>query len=622
MTDIWTFLIHTINVSCAAVFIYAIKRIFRDKLTPVWQFGVWSVLLVILILPQVTSGGFIIINWANIIEFLKTRFLGTYTLSKAFTFFPLPINFTVTNIFDIIYFVYFSGVIFFLIKYILSYNKLRKILKKADAPAKKDSSHIKNISEKYSLPLCKCVKSKEITTPFICGILSPVLVLPENEIDEKVILHELLHLKHKDVLWGVIVAVFRSIHWCNPLLWFIFNKINNDLEELCDSRVLQLLEGEARRDYGNILLSMVNEKFPCIPGTSCAANGGKNIKSRIKTIARYKQYPESSAILNICIILIICSFFLFGSRTLTMSADATENISDAEIDFNMANARNIRCYTPAGAIDTYAKAIIQNNGFYRACSAPLNEHRAIADEIKKNRDNGITPLWNSDYNLNTFNGFSYYVYNLEINEDRTYSAIIGINLLSSETEENEALIAYQRISVFRENNRWVVTPEGDISTVASSKPFFGNVCFDIPTYCYEGENDKFRVERYIQHVIEIDTLASNNKNLPAFFADFGYMWVCDSGKIIYKGEDKESITHTGYGFEYIYEGENVTLVRHHGGGSSSFDENNEKLLSGGGSGGAFNKKELILPEKVLCEININREPYEQIMLYPEEKLYD
>ena len=68
------------------------------------------------------------------------------------------------------------------------------------------------------------------------------------------LLHELLHLQYRDVLWGLVLCLARCVHWCNPLLWYCANQAGNDLEALCDQRVLERLEGEERREYGRILL--------------------------------------------------------------------------------------------------------------------------------------------------------------------------------------------------------------------------------------------------------------------------------------------------------------------------------------------------------------------------------
>ena len=40
MTDLWSFLLQTLTASGVAALLLAVKALFRDKLSPRWQFGV------------------------------------------------------------------------------------------------------------------------------------------------------------------------------------------------------------------------------------------------------------------------------------------------------------------------------------------------------------------------------------------------------------------------------------------------------------------------------------------------------------------------------------------------------------------------------------------------------
>lgn len=51
MFDLWSFLHQTAAASMAALFVLVLQHIFRDKLSPQWQYAVWMVVVLRLILP-------------------------------------------------------------------------------------------------------------------------------------------------------------------------------------------------------------------------------------------------------------------------------------------------------------------------------------------------------------------------------------------------------------------------------------------------------------------------------------------------------------------------------------------------------------------------------------------
>ena len=52
MENIWAFLLQTLTVSMVAALILFLKWLFQDKLSPRWQYGVWIILLLRMILPK------------------------------------------------------------------------------------------------------------------------------------------------------------------------------------------------------------------------------------------------------------------------------------------------------------------------------------------------------------------------------------------------------------------------------------------------------------------------------------------------------------------------------------------------------------------------------------------
>ena len=88
MLNIWGFLLQTLNVSGAAAVILLVKAMFRDKLPPRWQFAVWSVLGIILLVPAGFYGRYALYSWAFPVEVIKSWF-GDYSYTQVLL--PLPV---------------------------------------------------------------------------------------------------------------------------------------------------------------------------------------------------------------------------------------------------------------------------------------------------------------------------------------------------------------------------------------------------------------------------------------------------------------------------------------------------------------------------------------------------
>ena len=247
MTDLWGFLLQTLTVSGAAALLLAVKAVFRDKLSPRWQAAAWGVLGLVLLVPAGWGGRYVLINWPWLVETAKTLLTGTYTLTAVSAPIPLPPAAAPRTWADWLYLLYLAGVLALLGRYLVSYIRLRAALRRGQPAGEARTAQIAAAAERYGLTACPAVEVPGLSSAFICGLVHPVLALPAGETDEKVLLHELLHLQYRDVLWGLVLCLARCVHWCNPLLWYCANQAGNDLEALCDQRVLERLEGEERR---------------------------------------------------------------------------------------------------------------------------------------------------------------------------------------------------------------------------------------------------------------------------------------------------------------------------------------------------------------------------------------
>lgn len=103
--------------------------------------------------------------------------------------------------------------------------------------------------------------SEAKTSPFLYGILKPRIVLPDIEFTDKELhytfMHELTHWKRRDTMIKGILLLINAIHWYNPLAYILRKDIDRYCEFSCDERVVASLNKQERRDYCELILSVL-----------------------------------------------------------------------------------------------------------------------------------------------------------------------------------------------------------------------------------------------------------------------------------------------------------------------------------------------------------------------------
>ena len=369
MDSIWTLLQQTAAAALTALFLLLLQRLFLDKLSPRWQYGVWSVLLLRLIVPAGIGGRSTSLDlwpwidrlrvWAELR--LSSAWSSPWVPSLPSAPWPLLPAGAPRSVTDWLFVVYLAGAAVCLAWFLLSTLRLHLRVGQGVPVAGERLELVRWVAEQYQLPLPRrVVECRWDHGPFLMGVLRPTLVLPMGwEAEEKVILHELLHLKYQDVLSGWVTTLFRCLHWCNPVLWYAFDKIGQDREVLCDQRVLERLEGEDRRDYGRCLLSMADDRALRIPGATTMANGARGVKARIEAIARFKRYPQGMGLVSGGITLILALALVAGApvQALLEGSDG-EVTTSRSLSAALSTGQRCRATTVAGALDAYGKGVL------------------------------------------------------------------------------------------------------------------------------------------------------------------------------------------------------------------------------------------------------------------------
>ncbi|HYF34438.1 MAG TPA: M56 family metallopeptidase, partial [Prosthecobacter sp.] len=157
------------------------------------------------------------------------------------------------------------------------------------------------------------------TTPAVVGFRRARLLLPEdweNRFDHAglrhVLLHELLHIRQKDLLWNWAALAVQALHWFNPLVWLVVARFQADRELRCDARALELLAPGERLAYGQTLLRVQETFFapPAIAGLAPCVRNHPTLRQRILMIAQpTRNRPWLQAVFAAAFGIITCYAF-------------------------------------------------------------------------------------------------------------------------------------------------------------------------------------------------------------------------------------------------------------------------------------------------------------------------
>ena len=136
--------------------------------------------------------------------------------------------------------------------------------------------------------------SDSARTPMMLGIFRPKIVLPYREYDEallnNILRHELTHYRRFDVLYKWASVAILSVHWFNPIAWFIRRELNRACEMSCDEMLLRSMDKDEKQSYGDSLLIMAaSYALPSAVVATSFATEKRNLKERLVQIMSYKK---------------------------------------------------------------------------------------------------------------------------------------------------------------------------------------------------------------------------------------------------------------------------------------------------------------------------------------------
>jgi TonB family protein len=143
------------------------------------------------------------------------------------------------------------------------------------------------------------VRIGNVTTPLTCGVLRPLILLPENAPDwdesrlRAVLLHESAHVHRRDCVAKYVAQASRALLWWNPLTWMVAARLNYEQELACDDAVLAA--GVSADSYATILLDVVREcSSSLVLGCAMGNNSAAALRERFAHLFEWRQAASRS----------------------------------------------------------------------------------------------------------------------------------------------------------------------------------------------------------------------------------------------------------------------------------------------------------------------------------------
>ncbi|MBD5526095.1 MAG: M56 family metallopeptidase [Lachnospiraceae bacterium] len=210
--------------------------------------------------------------------------------------------------------VYFIGLLLTL--GILLFQKYRYSLRLKNSLLVEHNETINALLREMDMGHILVFTNDEIASPLTCGLFTPSIYLPtrmdfqNRELLRHILMHETMHIRHKDNLVKTFMLAALVLNWLNPLVWLMAKCLAADLETSCDEAVLKHCQSEdERKNYAFSLLAMA------ITGNRTAllysAFSKTEVEKRIQSILHYKK--ASAILFAVAVSFMTCSTVAFAT---------------------------------------------------------------------------------------------------------------------------------------------------------------------------------------------------------------------------------------------------------------------------------------------------------------------
>jgi TonB family protein len=214
--------------------------------------------------------------------------------------------------------IFFSGMIFFLIRFCTHAINLRKLRKSLNYLPISEVTSLSPENRGLALATGKNVQVAFLNSeiiPVTFGFRKPVILLPDSlkNQSEKLNLalrHELTHITQHDFFSHLMVILTEAVFWFHPLVHRLKRELVEYREMRCDNIVLSETS-VSRKEYASLLLELIPMPNLNKELSVNMAQESSNLKKRITMITQQtktQQIPKWSSLLLLGIVFVTTAF--------------------------------------------------------------------------------------------------------------------------------------------------------------------------------------------------------------------------------------------------------------------------------------------------------------------------
>ena len=340
MNTVWTlFLSMSLSGGLLILVLFGGKRIRRDKISRQWQYYVWLIAVLRLLLPFAPEPNLLGTAYRAVQQAAvqtiptpapapapapqptlpRTEQAPIFSASSQppqTSAAPRPLADLASLAAGNLWLLWLCGALGLLLRKITIYQSFMRYIKAGLTPVfdleRLDQLAITAAQAGVRRPVELCVNPL-VSSPMLIGFFHPCIVLPRADYSAQefqyIALHELTHHKRRDICYKWFVQITVCLHWFNPLVYLMSREINRACEFSCDEAVLTKMGCASARGYGQTLLDAMASvgRYRESLGAVTLSENKQLLKERLGAIMKFHKPSIGgrllTAVLTMCVVL-------------------------------------------------------------------------------------------------------------------------------------------------------------------------------------------------------------------------------------------------------------------------------------------------------------------------------